>query len=53
MASSNPRDGFRTDHKRIAGGKGNFIFINENKNIDIEEMKIEVDLDLYRDLKFV
>jgi hypothetical protein len=46
LGSSNPEDGFQSKFSREAKGNGTFQFSEEGKNITIEDLHIEVDLDL-------
>ena len=47
LGSSNDEDGFESSFTKIASGEGKFEFSNGNKSVDIYDIDVKVDLDLF------
>ena len=47
LGGSNEDDGFIQDYNQLASGVGNFDFVDNNQKVEIKEINIEIDPDIF------
>lgn len=48
LGSSNEEDGFVQDYNKLASGDGTFDFVDNNQKVNIKDINIEIDSDIFK-----